>query len=359
MGVELNETRIWAIEKVAATPLPPAGKVEAEVLLEDILVANPSMLEEHLVLVGRQTPAAGGRLDLLGVERNGRLVVFELKRGKLSRDAVAQAVDYASDLNSMELDELSRHIQDRSGHQGIEKIPDFDDWYSEISENVEMLIPPRMVLVGLGADERTERMVEFMAGTGMDISLLTFHGFESQDGKTLLARTVDVDSHKVRITSDSKSRSRRAQAKFQEHVDALTSDLQTLLSEIDGMFRDRLRGFHTHRTATRINFRLDYLWQAADWRYRSTFFIEVEDNVCVGLYPSAIGLMSADDRGELEKQGFKRAPTNAKRGPEEVDYEIGLQVNSRAEWNARKARFGRLVEQIHETYQSERHGTTT
>ena len=38
--------------------------------------------------------------------------------------------------------------------------------------------PLRMFLVGLGADERAERMVDFLANnSGMDISLITFHGF--------------------------------------------------------------------------------------------------------------------------------------------------------------------------------------
>ena len=54
--------------------------------------------------------------------------------------------------------------------------------------------PLRLFLIGLGADERTERMVRFLAeNTGMDISLLTFHGF-AYDGKTLLARQVEVEA---------------------------------------------------------------------------------------------------------------------------------------------------------------------
>ena len=61
------------------------------------------MLERGLRLVGRQTlMTGGGYLDLLAVDGNGRLVVFELKRGFLSRDAVAQVIDYASDLNAMD-----------------------------------------------------------------------------------------------------------------------------------------------------------------------------------------------------------------------------------------------------------------
>ena len=60
------------------------------------------MLMPGLKLVGRQTPTEGGPLDLLGVDEDGRLVVFELKREMLSREAVAQVIDYASYLDSHE-----------------------------------------------------------------------------------------------------------------------------------------------------------------------------------------------------------------------------------------------------------------
>ena len=55
------------------------------------------------------------------------------------------------------------------------------------------LKPLRMFLVGLGVDDRTERMVRFLTeNSGMDISLLTFYGFR-HDGKVILAKRVEVD----------------------------------------------------------------------------------------------------------------------------------------------------------------------
>ena len=147
-------------------------------------------------MVGRQTSTAGGPLDLLGVDGDGKLVVFELKRGTLSREAVAQIIDYASDLDDMDLDVLAKHISQSSGSHDIDKIEDFRDWYSQNFEGekleLESLKPIRMYLVGLGVDDKTERMVRFLSeNSKMDISLLTFHGF-TMDGKTLLAKQVEV-----------------------------------------------------------------------------------------------------------------------------------------------------------------------
>ena len=194
----MDEVKIWAVHDDAnVVPLASKGRTESESLLEDILVKNPDMLIPGLKLVGRQTPTEGGPLDLLGVDEDGKLVIFELKRGTLSRDAVAQIIDYASDLDRMALDDLASHISDRSGRHGIEEIEDFKKQYSQNFGELESLKPLRMFLVGLGADDRTERMVRFLAeNSGMDISLLTFHGF-SYDGKALLARQVEVEADSV------------------------------------------------------------------------------------------------------------------------------------------------------------------
>ncbi len=189
----MEDIQIWSINGKQAVELNQASQMESENLLEDVLASNPSLLMEDLMLVGRQTPTEGGPLDLLGVDGDGRLVVFELKRGTLSRDAVAQVIDYASDLDAMQLDELANHISERSGELDIEKIEDFQAWYGDRGfDELESLKPLRMFLVGLGVDDRTERMVEFLANSSsMDISLLTFHGFQDSD-RTLLAKQVDV-----------------------------------------------------------------------------------------------------------------------------------------------------------------------
>ena len=202
----MEEIKIWAIDGSQVEDLKPVSGVQSEKLLEDTLVNSPDLLLDDLILVGRQTQTEGGPLDLLGVDGNGRLVVFELKRGTLNRDAVAQVIDYASDLDRMDLDTLAKHISERSGAHGIDKIEDFQDWYTNDQrfEDLESLKPLRMFLVGLGVDAATERMVKFLAeNSGMDISLLTFHGFR-HDSKTLLAKRVEVDGAEVPSPKQSK-----------------------------------------------------------------------------------------------------------------------------------------------------------
>ena len=108
----MEDIQIWSLDDSQVMQLVPSNRMESELLLEETLVNNPGLLLEDLTLVGRQTPTEGGPLDLLGVDGDGRLVVFELKRGTLSRDAVAQVIDYASDLDNMDLVNLANHISD-------------------------------------------------------------------------------------------------------------------------------------------------------------------------------------------------------------------------------------------------------
>ena len=93
----------------------------------------------------------------------------------------------------MDLDTLVKRISDKSGAHGID---DFEKWYTENSwvEDLESLRPLRMFLVGLGVDDTTERMVNFLSNRNVDISLLTFYGF-TYEGKTLLVRQVHQEGN--------------------------------------------------------------------------------------------------------------------------------------------------------------------
>lgn len=196
----MQEIRLWSLDKDAsgnpvAIAIDTMTRTETENQLEELLISSPDILMPGLRLVGRQTPTEGGPLDLLGIDEDGRLVVFELKRGTLSREAVAQIIDYASYLSIMIPESLAQHISERSGTGGIEKIEDFESWYQEAFPNSARgySVPPRMVLVGLGADDRTQRMTEYLAQSGVNISLLTFHAFE-KEGKVFLAKQVNVEA---------------------------------------------------------------------------------------------------------------------------------------------------------------------
>lgn len=360
----MEETKIWAVEGTSATPLNTTNQMESEGLLENILTANPDMLEDGLQLVGRQTSTTGGPLDLLGVDNDGRLVVYELKRGRLNRDAVAQVIDYASDLASKGANDLSRHIEEQSGNFGIEKIDDFKDWYSKLrasnelsEEDIEALKPPRMVLVGLGVDDTTERMVNYLANGGLPISLLTFHGFVNSEGKTLLARQVEVNIDRIAPNQVSHTPPANRRAQFEKNVQTLPEDVRSVLDAADQMFRSQSVRFFIGHSTTRINFSSDFSWSPEyGWgdgtraKRRVVLFLEIDESkrgINVGFNPLAVHFAPEEfeslDGANIQ---FVTVQTQALWGTQEYKFPL----NSLEEWNAHKDTLAELTQQVCEAY---------
>ena len=215
----MKRIQLWLVSKDGAAgsvvPVDEVVNTETEQLLEDMLVASPELLEPGLKLIGRQVPTDGGPMDLLGVDQDGRLTVFELKRGTLTRDAVAQSLDYASDLEAYEFERLVTLVQKYSGRLGIDKIEDFEDWYSQEypGSSDALAEAPRIVLVGLGVDDRARRIVQFLAERGTEIQLLTFYGFRRDDQLFPARESVTPKEHGPASTKERNLEALRGRAK--------------------------------------------------------------------------------------------------------------------------------------------------
>jgi hypothetical protein len=337
-----------------------ATKTEDE--LEEILTRSPEMLERGLQLVGRQTPmTGGGYLDLLAVDGDGRLVVFELKRGSLSRDAVAQVIDYASDLKTMGLNELAKLVVDQSGNRGIPKMDDFVDWYDRHygGQSIESLRPPRMVLVGLGVDDATERMVSFLVDSGVEISLVTFQGFE-YNARTLLARHVEVDSMREKPPSSS------PYSLFEKR--SQSPNTQELLQVVTAMFMRQHSGFWHSHSSSRRNFVLDFSWYAmpeeSKSKPRATLFLEIDENtdgVKVGYHPIAVHLASKSAFDELKNQGFVFETKYASNAPHigPITDEFKFSLPSVEAWNEHEDQLTALTLKVCAAYNAAREEATT
>ena len=344
----MEDLQIWELDGSQASPLKANNRLESEQLLEDTLVKNPKLLMDSLTLVGRQTPAGGGALDLLGVDGDGRLVVFELKRGTLSRDAVAQIIDYASDLDRMELGALAEHISERSGKHGIEKIEDFEEWYTQkFDQGLEALRPLRLYLVGLGADDRTERMVTFLAdNSDMDISLLTFHGFTHQ-GKTLLAKQVHVEG--VADSEPRPARRRKSQAEHRAQLERRIegSGVRELFDAATRMFRD-----NWPQSGTRIGaYGLEVFLTRPGARGRPRYarLGAVSGMVQIMFYPAAKALCLNEFRRPVAEIQYITWPES--RDPLDPDTEVKFRL-TREEWETHKAKLTSLTKAVYAAWES-------
>src|SRR5262245_50377565 len=92
-----DEVRLWQVRANERLAPIPRARLDLEARLEEWLAADISILDEALLVIGRQVETDfGGLIDLLCVDGNGDLVIVELKRDKTPREITAQALDYAS-----------------------------------------------------------------------------------------------------------------------------------------------------------------------------------------------------------------------------------------------------------------------
>ncbi len=271
--------------------------------------------------------------------------MFELKRGTLSRESVAQVIDYSSDLEAMDLAALATHISDRSGEHGIEAIEDFQEWYGQDFGGLEGLKPLRMFLVGLGADDRTERMVRFLAdNSGMDISLLTFHGF-AYDGKTLLAKQVEVEGAGDLGTRS--TRRRRSVAEFREELAHRIEDngIRELFDAVRSMFRENWPESRERPGPHGLNIQLTGVSRKTYAR------ISAWSEARVGLvfFPNAKALCTDAFRQPVEQIRYSTWPRN--REPlEDPGTEIQFHLTAEA-WETHKERLYSLTQAVYEAWQ--------
>ena len=352
-----DEFRIWEIEdsSKAATPVKSTNRMETERSLEEVFVRNPDMLMSGLTLVGRQTPTDSGFLDLLGVDGDGRLVVFELKREMLTRDAVAQAIDYCSYLDSLTETEFVDYIAEHSGKNEIDKIDDFASWYGDRQGKPLIdLRPTRMALVGLGADARAHRMVDFLTERGVDISLLTFHGYRYGD-RTLLARQVERDVETRGISS----RPPRSDAERRRTLAEWARDLG-----IHDLWQDAVKALSiaSNGTATKrgITFYLPKIRLPDNVNVSGPHSVVIDESdpaIRVTFYPGAVDVCLEKFQVNRETIPFEfEKPPNAPT-TKRVTEQWYCRLN-KTTWETHEAELTALAQDVHDAWQEVRRSGT-
>jgi hypothetical protein len=112
MGTEI---KIWEVvgNKIAPIDDVAYASTGTEAQLETWIKECPNILGDELLVIDRQRYIESiGYLDLLCLNENGTLVLVELKRDRAPREAVAQALDYASWLSKASAEEIRRNAEE-------------------------------------------------------------------------------------------------------------------------------------------------------------------------------------------------------------------------------------------------------
>src|SRR5690554_4691928 len=99
--------------------------------LEDWIKTNPKILGQDILVIGEQVYTRSGPLDFLGIDNLGNIVIIELKRDKLAREVLAQAIDYASGVAAWDVEKISNICLEYSGQS-------LEDYLSENFEEIQL-----------------------------------------------------------------------------------------------------------------------------------------------------------------------------------------------------------------------------
>jgi hypothetical protein len=194
-------TRIRVWEIIEGKPVTRDSAVFADSHREDELerwiAQEPDILGEKLLIIAEQlTIPQVGRLDLLGMDASGKLVIIELKRTMAPREAVAQALDYASWLNNASEEEISayanQYLQRSAGDSDGDLADAFEDTFG--TKLPELVCQKhRILLVAAGLDDSAERIVNYLAQRhSIDINAVFFNYCELSGNRQILVRSVLV-----------------------------------------------------------------------------------------------------------------------------------------------------------------------
>lgn len=172
------QMKLWRIEKNRPEPLPSA-KLDLEKRLEDWICQDLSLVGDDLLLLGRQVATAYGHaIDVLALDREGNLVILELKRGRTPRDVVSQVLDYASwthDLEDQDVGRLAETYRERP----LEAL---------FKERFKTELPQplngkqRLIIVATELDSQSERIVQFLSSQyGVNVNVVFFDYYKHND----------------------------------------------------------------------------------------------------------------------------------------------------------------------------------
>src|SRR5712671_3818159 len=186
-------TKLYRLSGDTLLPVP-GGQLSKEEMIQSWLAHQPELLGLDVLIIGREVVTAfGGRIDLLGMDAEGDLVIIELKRDRTPREIIAQILDYASwivSLSTREVHEIAVKHLGRSLELAF-------------SEHHESALPEAlnsdhtMVIVASAFDPSSQRIVRYVSEKhGIGINTAFFTVFE-EGGQTLLATDWLLDQSEV------------------------------------------------------------------------------------------------------------------------------------------------------------------
>lgn len=192
------EHAIWKIEDIPQRLTESSLRAEQE--LENMIMADIAVLNDQWMLIGRQVPTAYGKLiDLLALDASGSIIIIELKKRQTSREVVAQAIDYASWVKTLDaayIADLYKKFSKENKLQFAILDEAFYDKFNTRLEEDELNSSHQIVIVTSELDSSTERIIQYLNDLEVPINAVKFRVFKDKETR-YLSRVWFIDPYET------------------------------------------------------------------------------------------------------------------------------------------------------------------
>lgn len=193
--------RVFSVTGSSATPAEPISLAEAGLRersdLQEWVLEHPEILGPEVLILAfefdRWMAGSGSRerdrLDVLGIDKDGRLVVAELKRDRAPDTVEMQAVKYAAMASRFTEDILVEHYARFLSKRGeaVEEESARERLVEHSGElDPEQLARPRIVLVAGRFTPVVTSSIVWLVEMGLDVTLQEVQAYRVLEGQTII-----------------------------------------------------------------------------------------------------------------------------------------------------------------------------
>ena len=185
-------------DDISKAELVEASKtnIDLELHLEGWLEKSPwAIAQEPLIWIGRQTSACCEDTtifpDLLGIDKDGNIIVVELKRGKAPREVVAQLLEYAAWVHELSDESIHEFAEDYFSRQTNLNGKKLKDVFIETFEADDLPVlnqRQRLFVVAEDIPPPVSRVCRFLRMShGFDVNCIEFSVYKTESGEVLVS----------------------------------------------------------------------------------------------------------------------------------------------------------------------------
>jgi hypothetical protein len=204
-----NEIRMWSVASDDSLREIGQTRLNFEARLEDWLERDISLIDDNLMVLGRQVETdTGGYIDLLCIDSEAELAIVELKRDKTPRDIIAQTLEYASWVCALTGSDILRIAEKRFANSTNFEQAFRNRFDKELPETING--NHRMIIVAAEVDGRCERVINYLSERyGVNINAATFQHFGDKVSEEYFARVFLIEPNQAEYRNRTQGTSKR------------------------------------------------------------------------------------------------------------------------------------------------------